>query len=153
MTSTAREQLLATMYGPPLRARWATETATTMNEKGVEPPGPQSAGSVNILVVSAPFAGVTPLQAPFRAPGAFVVEAGVEDVGLPGDCTVTSAPWPILWSEPDVLEPTRSRGTFSVRASSKPLFTLNLDLAPGSLRRWKPKVTLDRRTLDRMDDA
>ena len=38
----------------------------------------------------------------------------------------------------------KSRGTFSVRVSRKILFTLNVSLKSGTLRRWKPKVTIDR---------
>lgn len=152
MTATSEEQFLATMYGQPLRPQWSAETATTMSIEGVDPPDQRSEHTVNVLVFPVPFAGVSRQRSPVLRSGAVAVEVEVDEVGLPGECMASTAQWPTLWAEPRA-EPPRARGTLSVRMARSVLFTLNVELGRTSANPWKPKVTIDRRALDRADDA
>jgi hypothetical protein len=72
-------------------------------------------------------------------------------LGFPGDTIASTSLWPELWhfSEPD---PTVWRGVFCLTYTKKVLFSKEVTIRTDDLPRWKPKVIIDRRTLERDDE-
>lgn len=53
----------------------------------------------------------------------------------------TDHAWPSFW-----------RGVFTVNRPKKVIFDDSIEFSKGSLRRWKPRITIDRRTRELNDD-
>ena len=77
--------------------------------------------------------------------------ASEEQLGLSG-CTAAST---TLWSEPKQCpEPDTKawRGVFSPPYHRKTLFSQSVEFRTADLPKWKPHITIDRRTLARTED-
>lgn len=140
---------------------WLTTTAATMMQK--EPPGfmgaPKELKSAVIIVrpstgskdIGVKYYWCVPRLWAFTQHGAtsylFFLEAAEDQLGFHEDTVVSTAPWPVLWqhSEP---EPSMWRGIFSPTYNRKILFSQKVEFQTSELPRWKPHITIDRRTLE-----
>ena len=119
--------------------------------------------------------GWRPSQATQSYQMAHVLIVSEEQIGLPGDSVTSTTPWPALWQR-WTTEPTRPRvgvtsttpwpalwqrpepdarawrGVFSPTCRREVLFSQTVKRRTATLPKWKPRITIDRRTLVRAED-
>lgn len=80
------------------------------------------------------------------------IQCNEEQIGSPDDAIVTSLQDLPELGHYDTSELRPWRGVFSPPHKPKILFSEPIEIKVASLPRWKPQITIDRRTLDRADD-
>ena len=82
---------------------------------------------------------------------AHVLIVSEEQIGLPGDSVASTTPWPALWQRPEP-DARAWRGVFSPTCRREVLFSQTVKRRTATLPKWKPRITIDRRTLVRSED-
>ena len=77
--------------------------------------------------------------------------ASEEQIGLPGDTVASTTLWSELWQRPEP-DPKVWRGIFSPPYRRKALFSQSVELRTADLPKWRPHITIDRRTRTRAED-
>jgi hypothetical protein len=78
-------------------------------------------------------------------------EATEDQLGLPGDAVASLSTWPTMWYHPEP-ESRLWRGIFSPPYHRRILFSQEVEIRMTDLPRWRPHITIDRRTLEREEN-
>jgi hypothetical protein len=73
-------------------------------------------------------------------------------LGLPGDVVVLLATKPAPWQDPEV-EPEEVPDVFVPSYRRKVLFSKQFEIQAGTLRRWKPHITIEPDMISEEEDA